>query len=191
MRPFLDTLFVSRKKLTFLVDSTAAPVASISPVSSWIGFEIGLIQEQIDRIIEIQGTEDIGINTSGFGVFLQSIKYRYYPIFMIIHKLVLICSQRDAGSMLIAERKTEVCKRTDGGEGASCMPTDQNEGIEPNQPKKGTPRCSWRNMIVPILLLVRHCFIYPSPACGIWDSCKTTHLVFFLLHASSFLCSTF
>lgn len=49
MRPLLDSLFVSREKLAFIVDATAAPVASISPVSSWVGFEIGLIQDQIDR----------------------------------------------------------------------------------------------------------------------------------------------
>lgn len=77
MRPLTDSLFISREKLAFIVDATSAPIASISPVSSWIGFEIGLIQEEIDRIIEIEGTEEIGINTSGFGVFLQSIKYRY------------------------------------------------------------------------------------------------------------------
>jgi Na+/H+ antiporter NhaC len=190
MRPLLDTLFISREKLAFIVDATAAPIASISPVSSWVGFEIGLIQEQIDRIIEMQGTEDIGIKTSGFGVFLQSIKYRYYPIFMIVLMMVLICSQRDAGTMLIAERKTEVYKRTDGGDGASRMPTDQNEGTEPNQPKKGTPLRSW-NMIVPIMLLVGRCFIFSSPACGLWDTCRTTHLFFFLHHARSFLSSGF
>lgn len=80
-----------------------------------VGFEVGLIQEQIDRIIEREGTEDIGIKTSGLGVFLQSIKYRYYPIFMIVLMVGLIYSRREYGSMLIAERKTQVYKRTDGG----------------------------------------------------------------------------
>jgi Na+/H+ antiporter NhaC len=79
MRPLLDSLFISREKLAFIVDATSAPIASISPISSWVGFEVGLIQTEIDRIIEIEGTEDIGIKTSGFGVFLQSIKYRYVP----------------------------------------------------------------------------------------------------------------
>ena len=78
MRPLLDSLFVSREKLAFIVDATAAPVASISPVSSWVGFEIGLIQDEIDRIIEQEGgAEGLRIKTSGMGVFLQSIKYRY------------------------------------------------------------------------------------------------------------------
>ncbi len=54
MRPLLDLLSVSREKLAFLVDATAAPVASISPVSSWVGFEVDLIQQEIDKIIEIE-----------------------------------------------------------------------------------------------------------------------------------------
>lgn len=78
MRPLLDSLFVSREKLAFIVDATAAPVASISPVSSWVGFEIGLIEEEIQKIIEQEGGEEnLRIKTSGMAVFLQSIKYRY------------------------------------------------------------------------------------------------------------------
>lgn len=77
MRPLLDSLSVSREKLAFIVDATAAPVASIVPVSSWVGFEIGLIQDELDKIIEQEGTDDLRIKTSGMGVFLQSIKYRY------------------------------------------------------------------------------------------------------------------
>jgi Na+/H+ antiporter NhaC len=172
LRPLLDTLFVSREKLAFIVDATAAPIASISPVSSWVGFEIGLIQAEIDRIIEQQGTDDIGIKTSGFAVFLQSIKYRYYPIFMLVFMAVMIFAQRDFGSMLIAERKTEVYKRTDGGEAATEKKIEKdnpdydfnrmfetNDGMKAedfggdNEPRKDTPLASW-NMLVPILLLV-------------------------------------
>ena len=86
-------------------DSIASESAHPSLTCSrrWICFGS---QDEIDRIIEIQGTEDIGIKTSGFGVFLQSIKYRYYPIFMIVLMMALNGMQRDIGPMLIAERKT-------------------------------------------------------------------------------------
>lgn len=77
MRPLLDSLYVSREKLAFVVDATAAPVASISPVSSWVGFEIGLIQTEIDRLIERDGEENLMVKSSGMAVFLQSIKYRF------------------------------------------------------------------------------------------------------------------
>lgn len=172
MRPLLDTLFISREKLSFLVDATAAPVASLAPVSSWIGYEVDLIQEQIDRIIAIEGTEDIGIKTSGFGVFLQSIKYRYvrtcatihsaslqthtsshryYPIFMIVLMFVLIMAGRDMGPMLIAERKARVYEITDGGDGSAHL--TESVGKDSNQPEDDTPPRSW-NMVGPVLLLI-------------------------------------
>ena len=89
LRPLLDVLCVSREKLAFVVDATAAPIASISPVSSWVGFEVGLIQEQLDRIEELEGSLG-SIESSGFAVFFQSIKYRYYPIFMIVLMIATI-----------------------------------------------------------------------------------------------------
>ena len=70
MRPLLDSLFVSREKLAFIVDATAAPIASISPVSSWVGFEIGLIEDEIKRIIDQEGGEEnLRIKTSGMVSF--------------------------------------------------------------------------------------------------------------------------
>ena len=77
MRPLTDMLFISREKLAFIVDATAAPIASLVPISSWVGFEVGLIQTEIDRIVEINGEENVTIETSGLAVFLESIKYRY------------------------------------------------------------------------------------------------------------------
>jgi Na+/H+ antiporter NhaC len=48
MRPLTDLLYISREKLSFIVDATAAPIASLLPVSSWVGFEVGLIQDELD-----------------------------------------------------------------------------------------------------------------------------------------------
>ena len=151
MRPLLDLLCVSREKLSFIVDATAAPIASISPISSWVGYEVFLIQEQIDRISDLVGEENLTIKDSGLAVFLQSIKYRYYPIFMIVLMIALIWSQRDFATMLIAERKTEVYQQKDGGAGKGLASAS---GVEKhNQPEEETPKRSW-NMFVPVLLLV-------------------------------------
>ena len=150
MRPLTDSLSISREKLSFYVDATSAPIASLSPVSSWIGFEVGLIQEQLDRIVAMQGTDDIGIETSGYAVFLQSVKYRYYPIFMLLMIMVSIHAQRDFGTMLIAERKTEVYKRTDGGDGSLSAHLGMGEE---NKPRKDQPLKTW-NMAIPLCLLV-------------------------------------
>lgn len=151
MRPLIDSLHISREKLSFYTDATAAPVASISPVSSWVGFEIGLIQEQIDIIVERAGDSPVFIKTSGFAVFLQSIRYRYYPIFMLVLIMLQIYFQRDFVTMLVAERKTVVYKLTNGGE-ASTSGAGGGMGSE-NEPRKDQPLKPW-NMFVPIFLLV-------------------------------------
>jgi hypothetical protein len=92
------------------------------------------------------------IDTSALAVFMQSIKYRYYPIFMMVLIPALIVTQRDFGTMLIAERRTQVYMRTDGGDGKG--PGSKKEGgKKENQPRNDTPTKSW-NMAVPILLLV-------------------------------------
>ena len=77
MRPLTDMLFVSREKLAFLVDATSAPVASITPISSWIGFEIGLIQDELNKIKEQEGEENVWVPLNGLTVFLETIQFRY------------------------------------------------------------------------------------------------------------------
>jgi len=69
---------------------------------------------------------------------------------MILLMMILIHSKRDFGTMLIAERKTQVYKRTDGGDGS----TSEHSGMaEENQPRKDQPLKTW-NMVVPIVLLI-------------------------------------
>lgn len=140
MRPLTDLLFISREKLSFVVDATAAPIASISPISSWVGFEVSLIETEIQRIIDVYGEENVTIETSGLAVFFQSIKYRYYPIFMLILMPLLIMLQRDMGPMLIAERKTQIYERTDGGDGAGRESHESEAMGESNAPRRDTPK---------------------------------------------------
>jgi Na+/H+ antiporter NhaC len=149
MQPFLDLLHVSRQKLAFIIDATAAPIASLTPISSWVGFEVGLIQDQIDLIVEREGTDNLSIKTSGMAVFLQSIRYRYYPIFMLMLMPTLILMKRDSGPMLIAERKTQGYKRTDGGDGHG---RSAGFGTHANAPDEDTPPKSW-NTVFPVLIL--------------------------------------
>jgi len=150
MRPLTDLLYISREKLAFIVDATAAPIASIVPVSSWVGFEVGLIQDEIDRLIALKGAENLTIETSGLGVFLQSIKYRYYPIFMLILIPIFVGLKRDFGPMLVAERKVQVYKRLDGGDGGTGK---HDAGTHPNSPRADTPKFA-HNMWIPLALLV-------------------------------------
>ena len=71
MRPITDRLRISREKLAYLVDCTAAPVASVAVVSSWIGVEVGYIAGAL---------QSEGIDRSAYLLFIESIPYRFYPI---------------------------------------------------------------------------------------------------------------
>jgi Na+/H+ antiporter NhaC len=107
IRPITDSLGVSRERLAFLVDATAAPVASVSPISSWIGFELSLIQSVLDSLTE--AGEDLSCyESSAFLIFLQTIPSRFYPFLMLGTQLFLIVMGREFGSMLTYERAARV-----------------------------------------------------------------------------------
>lgn len=154
MRPLMDAFSVSREKLAFIVDATAAPIASIVPVSSWVGFEVGLIQTELNKILASDPNPTIA--TTGFGVFLETIKYRYYCIFMLMLVPLLIFSGRDMGPMLLAERRTRVYGRVDGGPGAT-LGLNGEKLTSANAPDPDTP-CKWWNMAFPIVMLVFYIF---------------------------------
>ncbi len=96
MRPITDRFRVSREKLAYIVDSTAAPVAAIAFVTTWIGAELGYIQEALNAL---------GIQESPYSIFMTSIKYAFYPFFALFLILVLAWLERDYGPMLHAERR--------------------------------------------------------------------------------------
>ena len=110
-----------------------------------------MIQAEVDKIIASNdGVPPTGFPTSGMDVFLKTIEYRYYPIFMLFLIPLLIVSGRDFGAMLIAERKVRAYGRTDGGDGSREKVESDDGG---NQPEEDTPK-RWYNMIIPLLLLI-------------------------------------
>lgn len=171
MKPLADACGLSREKLAFLVDATAAPIASIVPISSWVGFEIGLIQKEVDAVYNLY--TDPTIDHSGFGeyisslylqavwiteliasslhlfigVFLETIKYRYYCIFMLFFIPLIILSGKDFGPMLISERLNAVYGRTDGGEGA-LRSADGHVQLSHNAPGPDVPKKFWNMAFV-------------------------------------------
>ncbi len=111
MRPVTDRLRISREKLAYIVDSTAAPIASIAFVTTWIGAELSYIQN---------GTQTIGLEQSPYTIFLNSLAYSFYPVLALIFILILVWKQRDFGPMLKAER---LARKTGVSE------TDEKEGF--------------------------------------------------------------
>ncbi len=96
MRPLTDRLRISREKLAWLVDSTAAPVATVAVVSTWVGFEVGLIQDAM---------ASLGQSSQAYTFFLQSIPYSFYPLLTLVMVYMVAISGRDYGPMLKAERR--------------------------------------------------------------------------------------
>ena len=152
MRPITDRMRVSREKLAYIVDSTAAPVAAIVFVSTWVGFEISLIGDglaaaaaQSGGSLEIAALAD----ANPFTVFLHSIPYLFYPILALVMVGLVVALQRDFGPMLRAEQRAS---RGEGlyREGAMLM---SEAGSKEMEPDPDTP-LRWYNAVLPVLSVV-------------------------------------
>src|SRR6056297_2303052 len=96
MRPITDKLKISREKLSFIVDLTAAAVSSVVPISTWIAFEVGVIKDGFDAL---------GIEANAYGTFVQTIPFRFYSLLALAFALILIYTGKDFGPMLKAEKR--------------------------------------------------------------------------------------
>eukprot|EP00187_Rhodella_violacea_P010930 CAMPEP_0174913898 /NCGR_PEP_ID=MMETSP0167-20121228/80558_1 /TAXON_ID=38298 /ORGANISM="Rhodella maculata, Strain CCMP736" /LENGTH=1017 /DNA_ID=CAMNT_0016158637 /DNA_START=371 /DNA_END=3426 /DNA_ORIENTATION=+ len=143
MRPIADLYFVARERLAMLIDCTTAPIASIAPISSWIGFELGLIQDAISAL----QAEGFNPPSSAYDVFIQTIPSRYYPWFMLVMQFVLVLGMRAMGPMLEAARRAQY-KRELNPPGARLSEVEIDKTLEP---EADTPR-RWWNGAVPILV---------------------------------------
>ncbi len=98
MRPLTDRWRVSREKLAYVVDSTSAPVAGLALVSTWVAGEISYM---------VEGFANAGVDleASAFGIFVQTLPYRFYPLFALLLVWMVIWSGRDFGPMVTAEQR--------------------------------------------------------------------------------------
>ncbi|MCU0305371.1 MAG: Na+/H+ antiporter NhaC family protein [Thermoanaerobaculales bacterium] len=139
MRPVTDSHRISREKLAYIVDSTAAPVACIALISTWVGYQVSLVGDALEKV---------GSHLNPFGVFLASIPFAFYPIFALAITLAVAISGRDWGPMLAAERRAR------SGEllAATSQPLADYEstGLAPDD---DAPR-RWWNAAAPVLLVV-------------------------------------
>jgi Na+/H+ antiporter NhaC len=139
MRPVTDRLKISREKLAYIVDSTAAPVASIALVSTWIGYEVSLIGDSIG---------EIGLDADAYGVFLRSLPFNFYPILALAFGLLVAVGKRDFGPMLRAERRAAAGKVL--SDTAVPLSDFDNETLSPAPDK---PR-RWYNAVVPVAVVL-------------------------------------
>ncbi len=134
MRPIMDKYNVSREKLAYIADSTAAPIACIAFITTWIGAELSYIQD---------ATQGISINQGAYQIFFNSLKYMFYPILTLIFVLMLILKQKDFGPMLKAERSSS--KKSLNNQ----LPLFDTQQTIPNSKKS-----RWYNAMIPILSII-------------------------------------
>ena len=139
MRPVADKMKISRERLAFIIDATAAPIAGLAIISTWIGLEVSLISE---------GFETIGVEASGFVVFLQTIPYRFYNILILAFIVITTITLREFGPM----RKAEIAARK-SNDLTSEEVVATSSHMDELEPKEGVKLSIW-NAIVPIGALI-------------------------------------
>lgn len=145
MRPVTDRFRVSREKLAYIVDSTAAPVAAVAFVTTWIGAELGYIDDGISQLPNWESS------LTPYAIFLESLKYSFYPILTLLFILFLIRSRRDFGPMYAAEQRA---RRT----GALTNPNSEDiegESGETSEfePAPGAPLRAY-NAVLPVVVVI-------------------------------------
>lgn len=140
MRPFTDRLKISREKLSYIVDSTAAPVASIALISTWIGFQVGLIE---------QAFSSIGVSLNPYTSFVESIPYASYSILALVFVFLIGLTLRDFGPMKTAEIRASSSGKVlrDGAQ-----PITDSATLDMVADEKTPLR--WYNALIPIAVVI-------------------------------------
>ncbi len=152
MRPITDRLKISREKLAYIVDSTAAPVAAMVPLSTWVGYVITLTGDGMAAAAGQAGNSAAAAalaSASPLNVFVQTIPYLFYPILALAFVFLTSWMNRDFGAMATAEQ------RAASGGGLirpGSMPAADTEG-ELAEPKEGAPH-RWWNAALPVLTVM-------------------------------------
>ncbi len=140
MRPLSDKLRISREKLAYLVDSTAAPVANIAIISTWIGYEISLIDQSL---------KSMDMTGNAYLIFIRTIPYNFYPIYTLLTGLFIALLLRDFGPMFRAEKRAAETGEVLAADATPLADLASSElAVE-----EGTP-LRWYNALIPILVVI-------------------------------------
>ncbi|HHG84218.1 MAG TPA: Na+/H+ antiporter NhaC family protein [Bacteroidetes bacterium] len=151
MRPVTDRLRISREKLSYLVDSTAAPVAAIAFITTWIGAELGYIKGGMAKI-EAAGHLVPG-DPSPYGIFVDSLQYSFYPILTLIFMLMLILKKRDFGPMYKAEVRARTTGQVSRSRVTPGLDREKSQELDDLEPVRGV-KPSALNAIIPIAVII-------------------------------------
>jgi Na+/H+ antiporter NhaC len=143
MRKITDKLKISRAKLAFLVDATAAPVACIALITTWVGFQLGMIDASIQQID--------AVTESAYLIYLKSIAYSFYPIFMLVFVMTIAGTGRDFSSMYKFETESRIGRDPSiQSSEIGYSNTAETDRLEPKDPS----RARAFNAVIPIVLFI-------------------------------------
>lgn len=131
MRPVTDKFNVSRSKLSYIIDATAAPICIIAPVSSWAAAVAGFVSEE---------------QISGFALFIRAIPYNFYAFLTIAMMVMLVISKTDFGPMKLHEANAL---------NGDLFTTGKEEGVEEEGNSNGIV---W-DLLAPVIVLVISCVL--------------------------------
>lgn len=166
MRPITDRSGVSREKFSFILDSTAAPIAGIALISTWIGTEVSYIAS---------GLADAGItDVSPYSLFVESIPFRFYNILTLFFVLASAITLREFGAMrsaeqlarrgLLREMDSRLIRREEAEAYALGEEATESSDEESTELEAPTERSSLRRdstfAIVPLIVLVVSAFLF-------------------------------
>ncbi len=145
MRPITDKMNISRERLAFIIDATAAPIAGLALISTWIGYEISVIKDGYAMI----GME----NVNAYSIFVETIPYRFYNILMLAFVVISSYLTRDFGPMLKAEKNARL-----NGVDQSVVSGNFSSDDHISAPKDGIVY-SVSNALIPIGILIAASFV--------------------------------
>ena len=138
MRPLTDKHNISREKLAYLIDATAAPVCIIAPISSWAAAVTGFVD---------------GVN--GLTLFVRAIPYNFYALLTIVMMITLSVGKFDYGPMRLAEMNKKLNEDKNPPQGGKSAMTGAED--QPNPPV--SPKGKVIHLVLPIVCLIVCCVI--------------------------------
>ena len=144
-RPILDVAHTSRPLQALILDASAATITGVVILSTWLVWEIPLLQQELARI---DTAEEIpALQMTPLEVLRESLRYSFYPIFFMLLMPLLLYSQRHIGQVLMYERLSQVYQSKHGG------PKDTHGPCMPNLPVPPHTPCRFWNSLFPMALI--------------------------------------
>ena len=148
MRPVTESHHISRAKLAYIIDATAAPVCMLAPVSSWAAAVASYVPE--------------GFPGSRISMFLSQIPYNYYCILTLIMVIVISVFNIDYGPMLTHEYNAQVKN--------DLFTTEHRPFAGADDYEEGAKKSSVLDLLLPVIVLIALCIVGLVWTGGMWDA---------------------